>query len=75
MIKPETIAMVDAIIAKLDEKDGMFIQGMVNEIERLQRKVREQSERINEYSWRVNPDKSGGAFTDEEIYRSRNGGW
>lgn len=75
MIKPETIAMVDAIIAKLDEKDAMFVQGMVNEIERLQKKVKQQDERLNEYSWRSNPDKSGGAFTDEEIYRSRNGGW
>lgn len=75
MIKPETIAMVDAIIAKLDENDGMFIQGMVNEIERLQAKIRRQDERLNEYSWTVNPDTSGGAFTQEEINRSRNGGW
>ena len=75
MIKPETTAMVYDIIAKLNAKDGQFVHGMLIEIQRLQAKVREQSERINEYSWRVNPDKSGGAFTDEEIYRSRNGGW
>lgn len=75
MIKSETIAMVDAIIAKLDEKDGMFVQGMVNEIQRLQAKVREQSERLSTYTWTTNPDKSGGAFTQEEINRSQNGGW
>lgn len=74
MISPETIAMVDAIIAKLDEKDGMFVQGMVNEIERLQKKVKQQDERLNEYSWIRNPDRMGGQFTDEEINRSR-GGW
>ena len=75
MIKPETIAMVDNIIAKLDEKDGMFIQGMVNEIERLQKKIREQDKRISDYSWERNPDRMGGQFTQEEIDRSRNGGW
>lgn len=75
MIKPETTAMVYDIIAKLNANDGQLVHGMLIEIQRLQAKVREQSERINEYSWSVNPDKSGGAFTDEEIYRSRNGGW
>ena len=76
MFKPETIAMVDAIIAKLDEKDGMFVQGMVNEIERLQKKVKQQEERISEYSWTINPDRSGGQFSDEEINRSGyQGGW
>lgn len=75
MIKPETLARVDALIAKLDEADGMFVQSMVNEIERLQKKIREQNERLTEYSWRVSPDRSGGQFSDEEIARSRNGGW
>jgi hypothetical protein len=75
MIKPETIAKVDAIIATLNETDAMFIQGMVNKIEELHRKIEQQDERLSEYSWTVNPDKSGGAFTQDEIDRSRNGGW
>jgi hypothetical protein len=29
MIKPETMTMVDNIITKLNEQDGMFVQGMV----------------------------------------------
>jgi hypothetical protein len=75
MFKPETLARVDALIAKLDETDGMFVQSMVNEIERLQKKIREQDKRLSDYSWTVNPDTSGGAFRQDEIDRSRNGGW
>ena len=76
MFKPETLARVDEIIAKLNyAADKEFVQGMVNEIERLQKKIKQQDERLNEYSWRISPDRSGGQFSDEEIYRSRNGGW
>lgn len=70
MINPETIAKVDAIIATLKETDAMFIQGMVNQIEELNRKLAKQEERLVEYSWYRNPDKSGGQFTQEEINRS-----
>lgn len=75
MFKPETIARVDEIIAKLDDADGMFVQRMVNKIEELQRKITQQDKRLSDYSWTVNPDRSGGAFTQDEIDRSRNGGW
>jgi hypothetical protein len=75
MLNPETIARVDAIIAKLDESDGMFMQSLVNKIEELQRKIKQQDQRLTDYSWAVNPDRMGGQFTQEEIERSRNGGW
>lgn len=75
MIKPETVARVDEIIAKLDESDGMFILQMMHKIIELQKKVKQQDERISEYSWTANPDRMGGQFTQEEIDRSRNGGW
>ena len=51
MINPETIAKVDAIIATLNETDAMFIQGMVNQVEELNRKLEKQEERLVEYSW------------------------
>jgi len=70
MINPETIAKVDAIIATLNETDAMFIQGMVNQVEELNRKLEKQEERLVEYSWYRNPDKSGGQFTEEELNRS-----
>ncbi len=31
--------------------------------------------RNSDLSWAVHPDTSGGAFTQDEIDRSRNGGW
>jgi hypothetical protein len=70
MIKPETIAKVDAIIATLSETDAMFIQGLVNKVEELHRKIEKQNERLIEYGWERNPDRMGGQFTQEEITRS-----
>lgn len=74
MIKSETVARVDEIIAKLDESDGMFVLQMMHKIIELQNKIKRQDERLTEYSWTVNPDRMGGQFTQEEIDRSR-GGW
>lgn len=75
MIKPETLARVEALFAKLNDDEAILVQSMVNEIERLQKKVKQQDERLNEYSWTVNPDRMGGQFTDEEINRYRDGRW
>lgn len=75
MIKPETVARVDEIIAKLDESDGLFILQMMHQIIALQKKVKEQDKRISDYSWERNPDRMGGQFSQDEIDRSRNGGW
>ena len=75
MINPETIAKVDAIAATLSETDAKFIQGMVNAIEELHRKLEKQEERLNEYSWYRNPDKSGGQYSDREILDSYRNRW
>ena len=76
MIKPETVAKIDAIRQKLDEEDGLFILSMKAEIERLQEKVKKQDERINEYSWAASGgDRMGGGWTDSEILEYQRGGW
>lgn len=75
MINPETVARVDEIIAKLDESDGMFVLQMMHQIIALQKKIKEQDKRISDYSWERNPDRMGGQFSQDEIDRSRNGGW
>jgi hypothetical protein len=75
MINPETIAKVDAIAATLSETDATFIQGMVNAIEELHRKLEKQEERLNEYSWYRNPDRSGGQYSDREILDSYRNRW
>lgn len=74
MFNSNAEARIFELLSKLDERDGMLVQSMINEIERLQKKVKEQEKRISDYSWTVNPDRSGGQFTQEEIDRSR-GGW
>lgn len=75
MINPETVARVDEIIAKLGESDGMFVLQMMHQIIALQKKIKEQDKRISDYSWERNPDRMGGQFSQDEIDRSRNGGW
>lgn len=75
MLNDETIARVDEIVTKLDEADGMFVLGLLTKIQELQKTIRKQNDRLIEDSWARNPDRMGGQFTDEEIYRSQNGGW
>ena len=45
------------------------------EIFRLRAELRRLKEKAIEDSWARNPDRMGGQFTDEEINRSRDGGW
>jgi hypothetical protein len=45
------------------------------EIFRLRAELRRASEKAIEDSWSRNPDRSGGQFSQDEIDRSRNGGW
>ncbi len=75
MFNSNAEARIFELLSKLDERDGMLVQSMLNEIERLQKKVKEQDKRISDYSWTVNPDRMGGQFSRDEIDRSRNGGW
>jgi hypothetical protein len=45
------------------------------EIFRLRAELRRASEKAIEDSWSRNTDRSGGQFSQDEIDRSRNGGW
>ena len=47
----ETIERLDNIIAKLDESDGMFVYGMLNKIEALQREVAKLKNEQSLASW------------------------
>lgn len=42
------------------------------EIYRLRQQVKKLTAALDDYSWRVNPDRMGGQFTEEEKNRS---GW
>ena len=45
------------------------------EIFRLRAELRRSREKSIEDSWARNPDRGGGQFSQDEIDRSRNGGW
>jgi hypothetical protein len=45
------------------------------EIFRLRDELRRAREKSIEDGWARNPDRSGGQFSQDEIDRSRNGGW
>ena len=44
------------------------------EIYRLRQQVKKLTAALDDYSWRINPDRMGGQFTQEEIDRSARGG-
>lgn len=44
-------------------------------IMKLEQEVSKLRDKSVEDSWKLNPDRMGGQFTQEEIDRSRNGGW
>lgn len=46
MTTPETLERIDNILAKLDESDGMFVYGMLNKVEALQREITKLKEDI-----------------------------
>jgi len=66
-------AMLDGL--KVSEKEGYFIiknwlEINIDELQRILKDVDKAVEQYNELAWTINPDRSGGAFTDEEITRS-----
>lgn len=47
-----------------------FLSVNIDELKRILQDVDKAVEQYNELAWTINPDRSGGAFTDEEIARS-----
>jgi hypothetical protein len=68
---------LDDLIAALWESDDASV--LTNQAARMLEKLRAENARLKkkavEDSWIINPDRMGGQFTQEEIDRSRNGGW
>jgi hypothetical protein len=47
-----------------------FLEINIDELKRILKDVEQCIEKATQDSWALNPDRSGGAFTDEEINRS-----
>ena len=74
--------MISEIMKEMEQDIRCDIHGDIygherwaEEIFRLRAELRRMKEKAVEDSWTRNPDRMGGQFTDEEIYRSQNGGW
>jgi hypothetical protein len=48
---------------------------LIREIDSLIRSNQVLNKQVSDASWITNPDRMGGAFSQDEIDRSRNGGW
>ena len=64
----QMIRELENTIVTMTLNHNQYVQWAVEQIQKLQK-------RNSDLSWSVNPDTSGGAFTQDEIDRSRNGGW
>lgn len=74
--------MISEIMKQMEEDIRCDIHGDIygherwaEEIFRLRAELRRMKEKAIEDSWSRNPDRSGGQFSDEEIYRGQSGGW
>lgn len=59
---------LESTIVTMTINHNNYVKWVVEQIEKLEK-------RNSDLSWSVNLDTSGGAFTQDEIDRSRNGGW
>ncbi len=50
---------------------GEYVQHLENEIERLRATIIELQRQLSEQSWKLNPDRMGGQFTQDEINRAK----
>lgn len=74
--------MISEIMKEMEQDIRCDIHGDIygherwaEEIFRLRAELRRMNEKAIEDSWRRSPDRSGGQFSDEEIYRSRDERW
>jgi division protein CdvB (Snf7/Vps24/ESCRT-III family) len=68
---------VDAfeVIKSLENTMVTMFQNHQSYCEQTATYIKELNDKILEDSWVRNPDRSGGQFSQDEIDRSRNGGW
>lgn len=55
--------------------DDMTREQLIGEIMYLRSKVAQLEDTVSDMGWRLNPDRMGGQFTDEEIARAERGEW
>ena len=77
----ERLIKAKELLARIDhsgvipQRTHYYLADLIAEVERAHAEIKQLREKSIEYSWYRYPDKSGGQFTQDEIERSRNGGW
>jgi len=56
---------------KIDDLEEMSREQLIGQIMYLRKRVAQLEETVSDMGWRLNPDRMGGQFTDEE--RGRDG--
>ena len=54
--------------------EDMTREQLIGQIMYLRSKVSRLEDTVSDMGWRLNPDRMGGQFTDEEIARAERGG-
>jgi hypothetical protein len=52
-----------------------YLADLIAEVERAHAEIKQLREKSIEHSWRLNPDRSGGQFSDREILNSYRKRW
>ena len=52
-----------------------FLKENIDELQRILQDVETCCEKATEQSWALNPDRSGGQYTQDEIYDMNRSGW
>ena len=70
--KPENLAHLTDVEKYGREAVNAFLKVNIDELKRILQDVEQCCEKATADSWAINPDRTGGAFTQEEIDRSSN---
>ena len=57
------------------QRTFFYLTDLIAEVERAHAEIKQLREKSIEHSWRLNPDRSGGQFSDREILNSYRKRW
>ncbi len=59
----------------IPQRARYYMVDLIAEVERAHAEIKQLREKSIEHSWRLNPDRSGGQFSDREILNSYRKRW
>ena len=77
----ERLIKAKELLARIDrsgvvpQRTHYYLADLIAEVERAHAEIKQLREKSIEHSWRLNPDRSGGQFSDREILNSYRKRW